>query len=318
MLSNPLNMIKIFAGNASKTLAQGICERLDLPLGDMEVTSFADGEVAVNIRESVRGCDVFVVQSTSKPVNDHLMELLIIIDALKRASADRITAVIPYFGYARQDWKARSRDPISAKLVADLITAAGANRVLAMDLHSTQLQGFFNIPLDNLLAQTVFVKYLSTHNYDTDNLLIVAPDVGAVRRARLMATKFNVPIAIIDKRRPKPNVMEVMNVIGDVEGKDCILLDDIIDTAGTICQGAAALVEKGAKSVMACCSHGVFSGPAIERIMASPLKELIVLDTIAMPPEKQCPKIIQISVADIFASAIERIYTHLSLSKLFE
>ncbi len=318
MLSSPLCSIKVFAGNASKSLAEAICSKLELPLGDMEVTHFCDGEVAVNIRETVRGCDIFVIQSTSAPVNDHLMELLVMIDAFKRASAGRITAVIPYFGYARQDWKARARDPISAKLVADLITTAGADRVLTMDLHSPQLQGFFNIPLDHLMGNAVLSKYYINKGYKDEDLVIVAPDVGSVKRARAMATKFNAPIAIIDKRRPKANVMEVMNIIGDIEGKTCIMIDDMIDTAGTICQGAIALKDKGAKSVVACCSHGVLSGPAIERIMASPLEEVVILDTIEQPQEKLCPKIVQVPTAELFADAIERIYTHLSVSKLFE
>jgi len=318
MLSSPLRSIKIFAGNASKKLAEAISAKLELPLGDSEATRFADGEVAVNIRETVRGCDVFLIQSTSTPVNDNLMELLVMIDAFKRASADRITAVIPYFGYARQDKKDRARDPITAKLVADIITAAGANRVLTMDLHSPQLQGFFNIPLDNLMGNAVLSKWFIKNGYKTDDLVIVAPDVGSVKRARAMATKFNAPIAIIDKRRPKANVMEVMNIIGDIQGKNCLLIDDMIDTAGTITQGASALMEQGALSVSACCSHGVLSGPAIQRIMDSPLEKVVILDTIEQPNEKLCSKIIQVPTADLFADAIERIYTHLSVSKLFE
>ncbi|MEG1527915.1 MAG: ribose-phosphate pyrophosphokinase [Clostridia bacterium] len=318
MLDTPLNSIKIFAGNASKDLATGICAKLEMPLGDMEVTRFSDGEVAVNIRESVRGRDVFIVQSTSYPVNENLMELLVMLDAFKRASAGRITAVIPYFGYARQDWKARARDPISAKLVADLITTAGANRILTMDLHSAQLQGFFDIPLDHLLGQGVLSKYFIANGYKSDDLVIVAPDVGSVKRARSMATKFNAPIAIIDKRRPKANVMEVMNIIGDIDGKTCIMIDDMIDTAGTICQGAIALKEQGASKILACCSHGIFSGPAISRIMDSPIEQLVTLDTIELPPEKMCSKIVRVGVADLFADAISNIYTHRSVSKLFE
>lgn len=318
MLSSPLRSIKIFAGNASKKLAEAISTRLELPLGDMEVSRFSDGEVAVNIRETVRGCDVFLIQSTSSPVNDNLMELLVMIDAFRRASADRITTVIPYFGYARQDWKARARDPITAKLVADLITEAGADRVLTMDMHSPQLQGFFNIPLDHLLGNAVLSKYFIKNGYKNDDLVIVAPDVGSVKRARGMATKFNAPIAIIDKRRPKANVMEVMNIIGDIQDKVCIMIDDMIDTAGTITQGAAALAEKGAKKIVACCSHGVLSGPAIRKIMDSPIEKVVILDTIEQPSEKLCPKIIQVPTADLFADAIERIYTHLSVSNLFE
>lgn len=318
MLDTPSSSIKIFSGNASRDLATGICEKLEMPLGDMEVARFSDGEVAVNIRETVRGRDVFIVQSTSTPVNDNLMELLVMLDAFKRASAGRITAVIPYFGYARQDWKARARDPISAKLVADLITTAGADRILTMDLHSPQLQGFFNIPLDHLFGQAVLSKYFIQNGYKGEDIVIVAPDVGSVKRARSMATKFNAPIAIIDKRRPKANVMEVMNIIGDIEGKFCIMVDDMIDTAGTICQGAVALKEKGAGRIFACCSHGIFSGPAIQRIMDSPIEQLVTLDTIELPLEKLCSKIVQVGVADLFANAIANIYTHRSVSKLFE
>ncbi|MDD3831168.1 MAG: ribose-phosphate pyrophosphokinase [Clostridia bacterium] len=318
MLGAPLSDIKIFAGNAGKTLAKNICANLEMSLGDMDVLRFSDGEVAVNIKETVRGKDVFLVQSTSHPVNENLMELLIIIDALKRASADRITAVIPYFGYARQDWKARARDPISARLVADLITTAGASRVLTMDLHSAQLQGFFDIPLDHLVGQGLLSKYFIQNGYKTEDLVIVAPDVGSVKRARSMATKFNAPIAIIDKRRPKANVMEVMNIIGDIDGKVCIMVDDMIDTAGTICQGAIALRDQGASKVLACCSHGVLSGPAIEWIMDSPIEKLVMLDTIEQPPENLCSKIIQVGVSELFASAISNIYTHHSVSKLFE
>lgn len=318
MIGNPQNSIKIFAGSASKDLAVRICEILEMPLGDMEVSRFSDGEVAVNIRETVRGRDVFLIQSTSYPVNENLMELLVIIDALKRASAGRITAVIPYFGYCRQDWKSRARDPISAKLVADIISTAGADRVVTMDLHSPQLQGFFNIPLDHLYGQSVLAKYYIANGFKNDDLVVVAPDVGSVKRARTVATKFNAPIAIIDKRRPKANVMEVMNIIGDIKDKVCLMVDDIIDTAGTICQGATALAEQGARKIYACCSHGVLSGPAVERIAASPIEELVVLDTIQQPKEKMIPKIKQVSVAELFANAIASIYTHESVSKLFD
>lgn len=318
MLNQTHGTIKVFAGNASKELALAICQRLDLELGKMEAGRFSDGEIAVNIKETVRGCDVFIVQSTNTPVNENLMELLVIIDALKRASAGRITAVIPYFGYARQDRKARARDPISAKLVADILQTAGANRVLTMDLHSSQLQGFFDIPVDNLRGMPVLARHFMKQGINDDNFIVVSPDVGSVARSRSMAAKFNAPLAIIDKRRPKANVMEVMNVIGDVKDKVCLMTDDMIDTAGTICQGAKALVDNGAKRVVACCSHAVLSGPAIERLQASPLDKIVVLDTIELPPEKRIDKIEIISVADLFAEAIERVYTDLPVSKLYE
>ena len=314
MLNQIHGAIKIFAGNSSKKLAQAICKQLDLDLGKVEVGKFSDGETAVNIQESVRGCDVFIVQSTNTPVNDNLMELLLIIDACKRASAGRITAVIPYFGYARQDRKARARDPISAKLIADILQTAGANRVLTMDLHSSQLQGFFNIPVDNLMGMPVLAKYFKKVGVP-DNLTIVSPDTGSVVRSRAMASRFDSPLAIIDKRRPRANVM---NVIGDVKGRTCLMLDDMIDTAGTICQGAQALVDNGAEKVIACCTHAVLSGPAIERLEKSPLSEIIVLDTIELPEEKRISKIKIVSIADIFAEAIERVYTDLPVSKLYE
>ena len=317
MLNQIHGAIKIFAGNSSKKLAQAICEQLDLELGKMDVGKFSDGETAVNIKESVRGCDVFIIQSTNTPVNDNLMELLLIIDACKRASAMRITAVIPYFGYARQDRKARARDPISAKLVADILQTAGADRVLTMDLHSSQLQGFFNIPVDNLMGMPVLVKYFKKVGVPT-NLTIVSPDMGSVVRSRAMASKFDAPLAIIDKRRPMANVMEVMNIIGDVRGRSCLMLDDMIDTAGTICQGAQALIDNGASEVVACCSHAVLSGPAIERLEASKLSKIIVLDTIELPEEKRIGKIEVVTISDLFAEAIERVYTDLPISKLYE
>lgn len=317
MLNQVHGAIKIFAGNSSRKLAQQICEQLDLELGQLDVGKFSDGETSVNIKESVRGCDVFIVQSTNTPVNDNLMELLLIIDACKRASAARITAVTPYFGYARQDRQAHARDPISAKVVADIIQTAGANRVLTMDLHSSQVQGFFNIPVDNLLGMPVLTKWIKKHGVP-DDLTIVSPDTGSVVRSRAMASKFDAPLAIIDKRRPRANVMEVMNVIGDVKGRTCLMLDDMIDTGGTICQGAQALVECGAKEVIAACTHAVLSGPAIERLQSSALSKVIVLDTIELPAEKRIPKIEVVSIADIFAEAIERVYTDLPMSKLFE
>ncbi len=311
------NSIKLFAGNSCKKLAAEIAKLLNMELGEIECGKFSDGETMVNIHESVRGRDVFVVQSTSTPVNDNLMELLVMIDALRRASAGRITAVMPYFGYARQDRKARSRDPITAKLVADLITTAGADRVLTMDLHASQLQGFFDIPVDHLLGAPVITEYFLKHNYRSEDVVIVSPDVGSVKRARNLASKLEAPIAIIDKRRPGANAVEIMNIIGDVKGKSCIMVDDMIDTAGTIVQGAHALKEAGARKIIACCTHGVFSGPAFERLEKSDLSEIIVLNTIEHH-EGLLPKIKEISVAPIFAEAIERIYADLPLSKLYD
>ncbi len=311
--------IKIFTGNSNPAVAQGIADALGLKLGQSEVVTFSDGEVSVSIKESVRGSDVFVVQSTSYPVNDHLMELLIMIDAFKRASAGRITAVIPYMGYARQDRKAKARDPISAKLVADIITAAGADRVLSMDLHCPQIQGFFNLPVDHLLGVPLLVPYFIEKFKDQkENTVIVSPDLGSVTRARNFAARFEAPLAIVDKRRQKANVSEVMNIIGDVRDKDVILVDDMIDTAGTLCNAAKAIVEKGgAKSVTACATHGVLSGPAIERIKESVIKEIVVLDTIALPPEKKIDKITVLPVAPVFAQAIQRIYDDKPISPLF-
>ena len=318
MINMTHGMVKIFAGNGCPDLAKAIADRLELPLGQLEATRFSDGEICVNIKETVRGCDVFVVQSTSTPVNDNLMELLVMIDAFKRASCNKLTVVMPYFGYARQDRKARARDPITAKLVANLLEKAGADRVLTMDLHSTQLQGFFDIPVDNLLGMPVLAKYFLKNGFKNDDLVIVSPDVGSVTRSRSMAAKFNAPLAIIDKRRPKANVMEVMNIIGDVKDKVCLMLDDMIDTAGTITQGAKALSDAGAREVYACCSHGVFSGPAMQRIQDSPLKKVVILNTIQQPQDKLIDKIEEVSVAEIFAEAIERIYSYISVSTLFE
>ena len=311
--------VKIFSGNSNKSLAKKIADKLGLPLGNMEVGKFSDGEVAINIKETVRGCDVFLIQSTSSPVNDNLMELLVMIDACKRASASRITAVIPYFGYARQDRKARARDPITAKLVANLLEKAGADRVLTMDLHSSQVQGFFDIPVDNLMGMPVLAKYFTRQGFNGENTVVVSPDVGSVARSRKMAGKFDATLAIVDKRRPRANVMEVMNIIGDAKGKRALMLDDMIDTAGTITQGAKAIAEiGGACEVYACCSHGVLSGPAIERIEKSVLKEVVVLDTIELPEEKLIDKIKVVTVADMFAEAIERVYSDLPVSKLYE
>lgn len=309
--------VKIFSCNSNHQLAEKIAANLGMKLGDSNVGMFSDGEIAININEMVRGSDVFVIQSTSNPVNNNLMELLIMIDALKRASASRITAVMPYFGYARQDRKSKARDPISAKLVADLLTTAGADRVLTMDLHAAQIQGFFNIPVDHLKGGRLLSEYYMEKFPVRDDVVVVSPDLGSVTRARDFAAKLDVPIAIIDKRRPKPNVSEVMNIIGDIKDKTCILLDDMIDTAGTIVNGAHALAERGAKEVYACCTHGVLSGPAMERIDKSPIKELLTLDTIVIPDERKIPKIKTISVSTLFAEAIKRIYNDTSLSELF-
>ncbi len=312
------NNIKIFTGNSNPEFAQAIADQLGVKMGDSQVGKFSDGEIFVNINETVRGADVFVVQSTCSPVNDNLMELLIMIDAFKRASAGRITAVIPYFGYARQERKAKARDPISAKLCADIITTAGADRVLTMDLHAAQIQGFFDIPVDHLLGAPLLANYYKEKFEDQkDDLVVVSPDLGSVTRARKFASKIDVPIAIIDKRRPKANVSEVMNIIGDIKDKNVILVDDMIDTAGTIVNGAKALKERGAKNVFACCSHAVLSGPAIERIENSCIEELLVLDTVTLPPEKRIDKIKILSVAPIFAEAIDRIYEDVSVSPLF-
>ena len=307
--------IKIFACNSNLPLAEKIAKQLGLPLSKCDVGTFSDGEITVSIGETVRGSDVFIIQSTCTPVNNNLMELLIMIDAMKRASAGRITAVIPYFGYARQDRKSKSRDPISAKLVADLITAAGADRVLTMDLHAAQIQGFFNIPLDHLEGMPILSQYIERK--ELDDLVIVSPDLGSVNRARKIANRLDVPIAIIDKRRPKPNVSEIMNIIGDIKDKNLLIIDDIIDTAGTLCNAANALKERGAKSVRACATHGILSGPAVERIRDSALEELILLDTIPLGAEKKLDKIKIESVAPIFAQAIQRIYADQSVSTLF-
>ena len=311
--------IKIFAGNSNPKLALDICKKLGTQLGNAEVGTFSDGEKSVSIYETVRGSDVFVVQSTCSPVNDNLMELLIMIDAMKRASAGRITAVVPYFGYARQDRKTKPRDPISAKLVANLITRAGADRVLTMDLHANQIQGFFDIPVDNLLGNPIFTNYLHDRfNGREDEVIVVSPDVGSVARARAFAQKLGMGLAIVDKRRQKANSSEVMNIIGDVRGKKVILFDDMVDTAGSLCGAAQALVELGgAVDVIACASHGVLSGPAVERIEKSVLKEVYFLDTVPPKAGVACDKITYLSVAHMFAEAIERIYEEVSVSKLF-
>lgn len=310
--------IKIFTGNSNPELAREIARYLGVPMGNAEVTTFSDGEICVNIYETVRGADVFVIQSICHPVNDNLMELLIMIDAFKRASAGRITAVIPYYGYARQDRKAKARDPITAKLVADLITSAGANRVLTMDLHAPQIQGFFNIPLDHLLGMPILAHYFIERGLEGDEVVVVSPDVGSVTRARSFANRLNASLAIVDKRRPRANEAEVMNVIGDVKGKKAILIDDLVDTAGTLLQASLALVERGATEIYACCTHGVLSGPGVERIKNSPIRELVITNTIPLPPEKRIDKIKILSVAPLFAEAIDRIYEDIAVSPLFE
>ena len=311
--------IKIFSGNSNPELAKAICAKLGLPLGSSETKTFSDGESSVSIYETVRGSDVFVIQSTCMPVNDNLMDLLIMIDALKRASAGRITAVIPYFGYARQDRKTKPRDPISAKLVANLITRAGADRVLTMDLHANQIQGFFDIPVDNLLGAPLFVDYFHEKFADVhDETIIVSPDVGSVARVRAFAQKMDMPMAIVDKRRQKANSSEVMNIIGDVQGMRVILLDDMVDTGGSLCGAAKALVEiGGATEVYACASHGVLSGPAIDRINESVIKEVVFLDTIPAKEGVKCDKIKYLSSAGILADAIGFIYHEDSVSRLF-
>jgi ribose-phosphate pyrophosphokinase len=309
--------IKIFAGNSCAELAEEIASHMGLPVGVATVGRFSDGEVNVNIGEVVRGSDVFIIQSTSSPANEHIMELLVMVDALKRASAGRITAVMPYFGYARQDRKAKARDPISAKLVANIITVSGADRVLTMDLHAPQLQGFFDIPVDHLLGMPILAEYFKEKFTNIDDVVVVSPDVGSVTRSRKVAEKLNVPLAIIDKRRPKANECEIMNIIGDVNNKKVVLVDDLIDTGGTIVNGANALVEMGATEVYACCTHPVLSGPAIDRIQKSSIKELVVLNTVPLSEEKRIDKIKVLSVSSIFAEAIERIYGDISISTLF-
>ncbi|MFZ7132672.1 MAG: ribose-phosphate diphosphokinase [Eubacteriales bacterium] len=308
--------MKIIAGNSNRILAKEIAELLDIPLTNATMETFSDGEISVNVNESVRGDDVYVIQSTSDPVNNNLMELLIIIDAMKRASAGRINAVIPYYGYGRQDRKAKSRDPITAKLVADLITVAGADRVITMDLHATQIQGFFNMPVDHLLGLPILAEYFNKMNLP--DLVVVSPDAGSVPRSRKLGERLDAPLAIIDKRRPKANVSEVMHIIGDIKDKNCILMDDMIDTAGTICNGANALKKLGAKNVYAVCTHGIFSGPAIERLQATEIKEVVALNTIQISKEKQMNNLKVISVGSIFAKAIDRVHKGKSLSKLFD
>ena len=312
--------IKVFACNSNRQLAESIANKLGLKLGDAEVEKFSDGEISVKINETIRGADVFIIQSTCNPVNDNLMELLIMIDAMKRASAGRITAVMPYYGYARQDRKARARDPISAKLVANILTSAGANRVLTMDLHCAQIQGFFDIPVDNLVGGPLLTNfYINKYGDQLErDFVAVSPDLGSVGRTRAFAERLNIPIAIIDKRRPKANVSEIMNIIGEVKGKKVILIDDMIDTAGTITNAANKLKEMGAIEVDACCTHSVLSGPAIKRIQDSAITELLVLDTIELSAEKKIDKIVSVSVDELFANAIKCIHEGISISQLFD
>ena len=307
---------KVFAGNSHLELAEEIAFIMGKPLGRATVNKFSDGEISVNLWETVRGSDCYIVQSTCDPVNDNLMELLIMIDAMKRASAGRINAVIPYYGYARQDRKAKARDPITAKLVADILVAAGADRVVTMDLHAAQIQGYFDIPVDHLVGMPILSKYFVDKGID--DVVIVSPDHGSVTRARNMAQPLNAPIAIVDKRRPEPNKSEIMNIIGDIEGKNCILVDDMIDTAGTITNAANALKDLGAVSVRACATHAVLSGPAIERIENSAIEELVLLNTLPIPEEKKIDKMRIVSVAPLFAEAMTRIFTNGSISKLFD
>lgn len=309
------NKITVFALSASQDLAKNIAKNLGTELGDCKVHHFADGEILVEIGESVRGKDVFIVQSTSNPVTENLMEILVLVDALKRASAKEITAVIPYFGYARQDRKAKPRQPITSKLVADLLTVAGVDRVVTVDLHARQIQGFFDIPVDEMEALPLLYKYFK--GKDIEDLCVVSPDHGGATRARKLSEALDCPIAIIDKRRPKPNVAEVMGIIGDVAGKNCILVDDMIDTAGTICAGANVLMEKGAKSVYIACTHGVLSGAATERLQNCAAKEVVICDTITIPEEKQFDKLVQVTVADLLAHTIENIENNLPVSDVF-
>ncbi len=305
----------IFTGNSHNELAEEIASIMGQTLGRIDVHKFSDGEIAVDLWESVRGRDCFVIQSTCDPVNDNLMEMLIMIDAMKRADAGRINAVIPYYGYARQDRKAKPRDPITAKLVANLLVSAGADHVLTMDLHAQQIQGYFDIPVDHLTGMPILTKYFS--DFPRENLVIVSPDHGSVPRARQMAEPLGVPIGIIDKRRPEPNKSEIMNIIGDIEGKDCIVVDDMIDTAGTICNAGRALMERGAKSVRAAATHPVLSGPAIDRFRESPYKEIVLLNTVPIPEDKRIGRMTILSVAPMFADAMKIVHTNGSVNELF-
>ncbi len=310
--------LRLFSGTSNPELTADICQHIKMPVGDIYVQRFSDGEVFLQFEETIRGLDVFIVQSTSAPANDNLMELLIAIDAAKRASAHQICAVIPYFGYARQDRKSAGRTPISAKLVADLLQAAGVTRVLTMDLHATQIQGFFNIPVDNIFAGPLFARDIEARN-NLEDILVVSPDVGGVVRARALAKRLHADIAIVDKRRPAPNVAKIMNIIGDVEGRHCILIDDMVDTAGTLCNAAEALLDRGASKVSAYATHGVLSGPAGERLAASNLSELVISDTIKQPEHILATgKVRILTVANLMGKAIKRIYNARSISSLYE
>ncbi|AVD54721.1 MULTISPECIES: ribose-phosphate diphosphokinase [Heyndrickxia] len=310
--------LKIFTLNSNPKLAREIANVVGVELGKCSVSQFSDGEIQINIEESIRGCDVYVIQSTSDPVNEHMMELLIMVDALKRASARTINLVIPYYGYARQDRKARAREPITAKLVANLLVTAGATRVITLDLHAPQIQGFFDIPIDHLMGVPIIAKYFEDKGFQAEDIVVVSPDHGGVTRARKLAERLKTPIAIIDKRRPRPNVAEVMNIVGNVDGKICIIIDDIIDTAGTITLAAKALIESGAKEVYASCTHPVLSGPAIERINNSPIKELVATNSINIPEERKSEKLVELSVAPLLGEAIIRVHEDQSVSPLFD
>lgn len=310
--------LKIFALNSNRPLAEKIAKEVGVELGKLSVDQFSDGEIRINIEESIRGDHVYIIQSTSSPVNDNLMEMLIMIDALKRASAKTVNLVIPYYGYARQDRKARSREPITAKLVANMITAAGADRILTLDLHASQIQGFFDMPVDHLLGASLLANYFLNCGLEKEDVVVVSPDHGGVTRARKLAEFLKAPIAIIDKRRPKANVAEVMNIIGNVEGKKCILIDDMIDTAGTITLAATALKEAGAVEVLASCTHPVLSGPAMERLADSPIEKVIVTDSIYLPEENRIDKIEEVSVGALIGDAIKRIHENKPVSPLFE
>ena len=312
------NNVKIFSGSSNVELASRIAEKIGLQLGKAEIQRFKDGEVYIEIEETVRGRDVFVVQSTSEPVNENLMELLIFVDALRRASAKTINVIIPYYGYARQDRKSKPREPITSKLVANLLTTAGVNRVITMDLHADQIQGFFDIPVDHMQGLPLMAKYFKEKGFYGDDIVVVSPDVGGVKRARKLAEKLDCKIAIIDKRRPKPNIAEVMNLIGEVEGKIAIFIDDMIDTAGTICNAAQALIEKGAVEVYACATHAVFSGPALERLRKSAFTRVVITDSIYLPEEQRFDKLRILSTSKMFAETIKRITTSEPISNLFE
>jgi ribose-phosphate pyrophosphokinase len=317
MIKNAKN-VKIFTGTSNVSLANKIVKHLGVSIGQSEVLRFADGEVLTKIKEPVRGCHVFIIQPTTEPVNESIMELLIFIDALKRASAKEITVVMPYYGYARQDRKASPREPITSKLVANLLTTAGATRIMTMDLHANQIQGFFDIPVDHFKALPILAKNFIEHGLMGDEVVVVSPDIGGVKRARELAKWLDCKIAIIDKRRPKPNMSEIMNIIGEVEGKTAIFIDDMIDTAGTITNGAQAIMDMGAIASYACCTHAVFSGPAMERLEASPLKKIIITDTIEIPEEKKISKVKILSVDKLFAEGIRRVIENRSISELFE